>query len=97
MPKAYVVCYVDITDEDKYGEYRALAGPAVPQYGGRYIARGGATEVLEGQLDPQRAVIIEFPDADSARRWYSSPEYTRAREARAGAATGSFLLVEGVE
>jgi uncharacterized protein (DUF1330 family) len=93
---AYVVVDVDVTDAAKYEEYRPLAAASVEQYGGRYIARGGATEVFEGDRQPNRMVLLEFPDADSARRWYSSDEYGRAKAARAGAATGSFILVEGV-
>ncbi|MET0421277.1 MAG: DUF1330 domain-containing protein [Acidimicrobiia bacterium] len=86
---------MDVTDPDRYDEYKALAGPAVEQYGGRYIVRGGASEVLEGDRTYHRTVVIEFPDADSARNWYHGPEYTRARGVRATAAIGNFLLVEG--
>ena len=96
MAKAYVIVDVDVTDAQAYETYKALAAPAVEQYGGRYIARGGATEVFEGDRVPNRIVLLEFPDADSARRWYHSPEYTEARQARAGAATASIIAVEGV-
>ena len=97
MPKAYVICYVDINDPAQYDEYRKLASVAGDKYGVNYIVRGGATEVLEGDLNPQRVVVIEFADAAAARAWYTSPEYTKARAARAGASKGSFILVEGVE
>jgi uncharacterized protein (DUF1330 family) len=93
---AYVIVDMDVTDAEQYESYKALAGPSLEQYGGRYIVRGGAAEVLEGERVPKRVVVVEFPDADAARRWYSSPEYSAARAARAGAATGSFILVEGV-
>ena len=96
MPKAYVIVDVDVTDPAAYEKYKALAGPAVTKYSGTYIARGGATEVLEGVRVPNRTVILEFPDADAARGWYHSPEYTAARHERANAATASFILVEGV-
>ncbi len=95
MPKAYVICYVNVTDTEAYDEYRRLAGLAADKFGVNYLARGGHTEVLEGDQDPQRVVIIEFPDADTARAWYNSAEYTAARAARANAATASFVLVEG--
>jgi uncharacterized protein (DUF1330 family) len=96
MPKAYVIVDMLVTDPDAYARYRDLAGPAVARYGGRYVARGGATEVLEGDRVPNRTVLLEFPDPDAARRWYDSPEYGEARAVRANAATGSFVLVEGV-
>jgi len=93
---AYVLVDVDVTDAEHYDRYRPLAASSVEQYGGRYLARGGESEVLEGDRVPKRLVVIEFPDADAARRWYHSPEYSDAKATRAGAATGSFILVEGV-
>jgi len=92
---AYVLVDVDVTDAEQYDRYRSLAAASVGQYGGRYLARGGASEVLEGDRVPHRLVVLEFPDADAARRWYRSPEYTEAKALRDGAATGSFILVEG--
>jgi uncharacterized protein (DUF1330 family) len=96
MPKAYVIVDMDVTDPEKYEGYRALAAPAVEAAGGRYIVRGGATEVLEGDRVPHRIVVLEFADLDAARAWYDSPLYVEARAAREGAATGSFIAVEGV-
>lgn len=96
MPKAYVIVDIDVTDPDAYDKYKAAAAPAVVEFGGTYIVRGGATEVLEGDRVPKRTVILEFPDAAAARGWYHSPEYTAARKLRADAATGSLILVEGV-
>jgi uncharacterized protein (DUF1330 family) len=95
VPNAYVICYVNVTDTEAYEEYRRLAGIAADKFGLRFLARGGRTEVLEGDQDPQRVVIIEFPDAGTARAWYTSAEYTAARQARANAATANFVLVEG--
>jgi uncharacterized protein (DUF1330 family) len=92
---AYVLVDVQVTDAEQYDRYRPLAAASVEQYGGRYIVRGGKSEVLEGDREPSRLVVLEFPDADSARRWYHSREYGEAKATRAGAATGSFILVEG--
>jgi uncharacterized protein (DUF1330 family) len=96
MPKAYVICDIDVTDPETYEDYRKLSGPSVEQYGGRYLVRGGRVDALEGGWRPHRVVVTEFEDADAARRWYSSPEYTAARAIRQTAATSSFILVEGV-
>jgi uncharacterized protein (DUF1330 family) len=96
MPKAYVIVDMNVTDPEKYKGYVALAGPSVEAGGGRFIVRGGATDVLEGDRVPNRIIILEFPDMDAARAWYASPAYTEARAARDGAATGSFIAVEGV-
>ena len=95
MP-AYVIARVKVTDPEQYENYKALSPGAIAAYGGRFIARGGATEVLEGEPEDRRVVIVEFPSMDQARTFYDSPEYREARAARAGAAEGQFLLVEGV-
>jgi uncharacterized protein (DUF1330 family) len=97
MPKAYVIVDMDVTDPDRYAaEYVPLSGPSVEAAGGRYLVRGGATEVLEGDRQPHRTVIIEFDSLDAAKAWYESPAYRIARAARDGAAVGSFIAVEGV-
>jgi uncharacterized protein (DUF1330 family) len=93
---AYVLVEVDVTDAEQYDKYRPLAGSSVEQYGGRYLVRGGPSEVFEGERIPKRLVVLEFPDADAARRWYYSPEYQEAKAVREGAAVGSFICVEGV-
>ena len=91
---AYVLADIDVTDPARYEEYKALAGPSVEQYGGRYAVRGGTVQVLEGDWPTGRFVVLEFPDADTARRWYSSAEYSEARSVRQEAATARLLLVE---
>ncbi|MHB1204812.1 MAG: DUF1330 domain-containing protein [Rhodospirillaceae bacterium] len=95
MP-AYIVSEIDVTDPVKYEDYKKLVPASIAQYGGRYLTRGGATTTLEGDWAPSRVVILEFPDADRARAWYASPEYTRARAARAGASDAKIIVVEGM-
>ncbi len=105
MPKAYVIVDINVTDPEKYEGYRVLAGPAVEAAGGRYLARGGTTAVLEGDRIPNRIVLLEFPDLDAARAW-STAAVRRARRSyrrggRAakcarGGAVGSLIAVEGV-
>ena len=96
MPKAYVIVHMEVTDPERYAAYRELAAPAVEAGGGRYLARGGATEVFEGDRVPHRTVILEFPDMETARAWYESPAYLEARSVRYGAAVGSLIAVEGI-
>lgn len=95
MPKAYVICDIEVTDPGAYAAYKELAGPSVERHGGRYLVRGGATEVLEGDRSPNRAVVVEFDDLAAARRWYDSDEYRAARDIREKAARSAFVLVEG--
>jgi uncharacterized protein (DUF1330 family) len=93
---AYVIVQIEVTDPQRYEEYRRLAPAAIAAHGGRYLVRGGAQEVLEGGAQPERTVVLEFPSADQARRFYRSAEYEAAKRARAGAARMTMLLVEGV-
>ncbi len=95
MP-AYVVVDIAIRDAATYDEYKLLAPPSIAQYGGRYIARGGATTTLEGSWRPERLVILEFPDAERARTWWGSPEYASAKALRQSCATTDMVLLEGL-
>ena len=93
----YVLADIDVHDRERYEDYKVLAGDAVEQYGGRYAVRGGTVEVLEGEWPTGRFVVLEFPDAEAARRWYDSPEYTAARAVRQEASNARFLLVSPPE
>ena len=95
MP-AYLIARITVTDPEQYEHYKALAPAAIAKYGGKYLARGGATETLEGDAEDRRVVILEFPDASTARTFYESPEYSEARAKRDGAAEGQFVIVEGI-
>ncbi len=95
MP-AYVIVDVNVHDPDGYAEYRQLSGASVAQYGGQFLVRGGAVEVAEGDWQPGRFVVIQFPSVEQAKTWYNSPEYTHARAIRQRYSTGNLLFVEGV-
>jgi len=92
---AYLLVDCEVTDPNRYEDYKRLAPAAVEQYGGRYLARGGETVVLEGTWQPRRVVVIEFPDLAHAREFFDSPEYAKARAARAGAANMNIIGVAG--
>ena len=94
---AYVVVDITVKDAIVYEEYRRLAPASIAQYGGKYIVRGGATTVLEGTWSPTRLVILEFPTAQQARAWGSSPEYAPAKALREQCADADMVLVEGVD
>lgn len=93
---AYLIARIDVTDPDRYEQYKALAPAAIEAYGGAYLVRGGAHETLEGDDEDRRLVVLEFADLATARAFYDSPEYTAARAVREGAATGQFVIVEGI-
>ena len=94
MP-AYVIVETDITDPEQYERYKAAAAEAVAAAGGRYVARGGELDVLEGDWRPPRLVVLEFEDLAAARRWYDSERYQEARELRQGAARIRMVAVQG--
>ena len=93
---AYVIADVEVTDPAAYEEYRKLAPATIEKYGGKYLARGGETEVKEGGWTPARFVILEFPSMDQARRWYASPEYAPALDIRKRASNSTLILAEGL-
>ena len=94
MP-AYVIVQITVKDPDVYEQYKALAPPAIAAYDGRYLLRGGSVETLEGDWKPSRFVILEFPDAERARAWWSSPEYAEGKALRQSCADTEMILVEG--
>jgi uncharacterized protein (DUF1330 family) len=93
--KGYLIADVDVKDAAAYEEYRKLVPATIAKYGGTYLVRGGAHEVLEGDWKPARVVVLEFPSVDAARRWYFSEEYRPAKEIRFRAAISRALIVAG--
>ena len=96
MPKAYWIARVDVRDPETYKKYVETGRPAYLRYGAKFLARGGRTEVLEGDARA-RNVVIEFASMEDALACYNSPEYTEARKIRQSVSDGEFLLVEGAE
>jgi uncharacterized protein (DUF1330 family) len=92
---AYVISEVEPRDATLFEQYRALAPVAIERYGGRYIVRGGAAELVEGGPPPKTLVIMQFPSMARAREWYGSPEYAEALKVRAGALERRLIFVEG--
>lgn len=92
---AYIIADIQVSDPAAYDGYRPLAAASIARFGGRFIVRGGAVDLLEGEPEPERIVVIEFPDAETAQRWYRSEEYQRALKIRQSASRGRVFLVEG--
>ena len=96
MP-AYLYATLEVSDPLAYEEYRSQAPAVIAAHGGRYLVRGGATEVLEGDVQPLRQVILEFPDMAQLKAFYHSPAYQALVAVRQGATRGGHLLaIEGV-
>ena len=92
---AYVIAEIDVTDAGVYDEYRKGVLATVGKYGGRFLARGGRAETLEGAGPASRVVILEFPSYERALEWYRSPEYAPLITLRQRGSRGRLLLVEG--
>ena len=95
MPTFVIAEIVNIHDPKTYDRYKDLAPLSIFTYGGRYAARGGTTEALEGSYASDRYVVLEFPDADSARTWWNSPEYAEAKRMRQSSSTSRIVLTHG--
>jgi uncharacterized protein (DUF1330 family) len=95
---AYIVVESQVSDPEQFSHYMAAAPEAVRAFGGEYLVRGGAIDVLEGDWHPKRLTVLRYPDMATARAMYDSPEYAAARALRAGAtAMFNMVLVDGVD
>jgi len=93
---AYIILDIEVNDPAGYEEYKKLGPPTVALYGGKYVARGGKTETLEGDWQPGRIVMLEFPSLEQAKAWINSPEYAPGRALRHKYALSKTIVVEGV-
>jgi uncharacterized protein (DUF1330 family) len=96
MTSAYIIANVEVTDPAQYEDYKKWSTAAMQAHGAEVCVRGGKIEVLEGDWQPERLVILKFPSVEAARRFNDSPEYGKARASRQGAAVMRMILVEGV-
>lgn len=93
--KAYVIVEISITDKIIYEEYKKLTPAAIAAFGGKFIVRGGRTETLEGDWQPERMVVVEFPCVEKAKEWWSSDHYSKAKAIRQQSAHTKMIIVEG--
>jgi len=93
---AYVIVEIDVHDPIRYEEYKKRASATVEAHGGKYIVRGGQTEVLEGDWQPKRIVVLEFPSMERAKEWLNCEEYREPRKMRHATAKTNMIVVEGV-
>jgi uncharacterized protein (DUF1330 family) len=93
---AYVIANIHVTDPQRYEAYKVQAAASIAAHGGRYLARGGKHEVLEGHWSPHRLVILEFESYERAIEWYESQEYDAPKALRAQIAVSEIVVVEGL-
>jgi uncharacterized protein (DUF1330 family) len=96
MP-AYVIVETDVTDPERYEQYKDATPTAIAAGGGRFLVRGGESTILEGDWHPSRLVVLEFEDLAAAERWYESEAYQAAKKLREGAAHMRMVAVQGID
>ena len=94
---AYVIVEIEVVDPVGYEEYKKQAAATVHQHGGKYIVRGGKTEVLEGDWNPKRIVVLQFDSMERAKEWWGSSEYAGPKALRHATAECTMVLLEGLE
>ena len=95
MP-AYLIVDLEIIDPAAWASYRSAVTAVVQKHGGEYLVRGGATRVIEGDWDPQRIVVVRFPNQVALNAFWDDPEYQPLKELRQRAARAKIIAVEGV-
>ena len=92
---AYVIGDIEVTDPTAFQEYRNRLGATIEQYGGRFVIRGGRVNSKEGDWQPHRLLMLEFPSFEQAERWYNSSEYKPLIAIREKAARTQLIIAEG--
>ena len=95
MP-AYLIANITVRDPNRFARYVAEAPGIVARFGGRYIVRGGASQILEGQPQINRTVVIEFPAMQNIKKFYNCPEYQELVQVRAECADTHMFCIEGL-
>lgn len=96
MP-AYLIANIRVIDTKRYEDYVAHVPALIEKHAGRYCVRGGETQVLEGQWQPDRLVVLEFPDRDAAMAFYNDPEYLPFRDLRQSVTDSAVVMVDGCD
>src|SRR5687767_15463080 len=95
MP-ALIIVDIEVLDPVAYEDYKRLASASIAAHGGRYLVRGGRSEVLDGDWTPRRLVVLEFDSLNQAKAWRASPEYAEAKKVREICARANMIVVESL-
>lgn len=96
MP-AYLIADIELHDAERYKDYVEHVPALIEKFGGRYLVRGGRTQVLEGSWTPSRLIVLEFPDRDAVLGLYEDEEYAPYRDLRQSIASTDLILADGVD
>ena len=92
---AYAILQIYITNKENYKEYLNQVTSIVKKHQGEYIVRGGKSEVVQGEWNYQRTVVVKFPSYDAAIQWYNSEEYAPIKKIREDNSEGNCIIIEG--
>jgi uncharacterized protein (DUF1330 family) len=92
----YLIADIEVLDPTLFEEYRQRVPATIAAHGGRYLARGGATHLLEGSWSPRRCVVLQFPDMEHFQTWWDSPEYAPLRTLRQRATKSNLVVTQGL-
>jgi uncharacterized protein (DUF1330 family) len=92
---AYIIVDITVHDLEQYKKYVSLAPNLVEKHQGKYIVRGGETDVVEGNWRPQRLVVVEFPSKEHAHAFLQDPDYQSIAALRHAATSSNLLVVDG--
>jgi uncharacterized protein (DUF1330 family) len=95
MP-AYVLVEISVHNPEEYEDYKKLSLPSLQPFNGKFIVRGGKTITLEGDWNPERMVILEFPAKELALEWWNSDIYAKAKAIRQRSASTRMIVLEGI-
>lgn len=93
---AYIIATIEVTDPEKFEVYRGQVPATIEKHGGRYLARGGEVEVVEGDQPVRRTVVLEFDSLEKARGWYYSDDYAGPKDLRIASTISNVMIVDGV-
>ena len=93
---AYAILDLKIFDKEKLKEYKNVAPEIIKKFGGKIIIRGGKSNTVEGNWKPERIVMIEFPNYETANDWWNSNQYKVTIELRKKGANTNVLIIDGV-
>lgn len=96
MAAYFIVDQLEVTDPDTMKDYSGRVGATIAKYNGKPLVRGGAFEVVEGDYQPRRMVMLEFPDMATLKAWYDSDEYAELKEMRKSSSSSNIVAVEGM-
>lgn len=93
---AYVIFDVEIRDAARFQEFMSGVKPAIEKAGAKYLARGGAHKVHEGDWTPRRIVLLEFPSMEAWEEFYNGPTYQGLKSIRDECSSARLVSVVGL-